>query len=265
MKVMDPLEVKGLEFDTVIFVDPKGLANSLQWGKSRIARLLYVLTTRSTKKLLLVGTDLDDLQSPIADLEDEEFEVPLETNGNSLGNLPESIEPVLSELLSSDGELDLMDRLENFFPGFKKRVKDERLFESVQYESGLLDDFDLEFTPDQDVPTRKFGVSDYCEQSDKPEIARIQSDEFFNTGTWFFAGLTQIRCHECNSKPQLLFMSHARSQSALGTHKWGLGCQDCAVVSHSSKYSKETFSKISAELEIEKNLIHLCNDCGNKA
>lgn len=265
VKIMDPLDVKGLEFDTVIFVDPKGLANSLQWGKSRIARLLYVLTTRSTKKLLLVGTDLNDLQSPIADLEDEEFEVPFELNEKFLENLPESREPQVSKLLSGDAELDLMDRLEKFFPGFKKRVKDEGLFESFQPESDLLDEYDLEFTPQQEAPDKKFGVGDYCRQSDKPEIARIQSDEFFNTGTWFFAGLTQIRCHECNSKPQLLFLSHTRSQSSMDAHKWGLGCQDCAVVSHGSKYSKETYSKISTELEIEKNLRHLCNECGDKA
>lgn len=265
VRIMDPLEVKGLEFDTVILVDPKGLANSLEWGKSRIARLLYVLTTRSTKKLLLVGTDLNDLQSPIADLEDEEFEVSSELEDSYLTDLGEYAKPVFGESLPSSGEPDLMDRLEKFFPGFKKRVKDEGLFEPVQSASNAIDEFDLELTSDLEIPTQNFGVSDYCRQSDKPEIARIQSDESFNTGSWFFAGLTQTRCYECNSKPQLLFMRHTITTAGSNTHKWGLGCQDCAVVSHGMKYSKEIYSAISKELEIEKSLNHLCLGCGDKA
>ena len=264
IKIMDPLEVKGLEFDTVILVDPKGLANSLEWGKSRVARLLYVLTTRSTKKLLLVGTNLADLQSPIAHLEEETIEAISELE-DIVFSAPSRVIGLDSQNdLSLTPQTDLMERLEKFFPGFRQRVKDEGLFEPVYQATDSVDDLDLKIETEPDELQQSFGVSDYCRQSEKKEIQRIQSDESFNTGIWFFAGLTQTRCHECNSKPQLLFMSHFVNQTGSITHKWGLGCQDCALVSHGAKYSKEVFSKISTELELEKNLSRLCKECGEE-
>jgi len=263
VKIMDPLEVKGLEFDTVILVDPKGLANSLEWGKSRIARLLYVLTTRSTKKLLLVGTNLDELLKPIDHLDEEEFPDEIQENEQVIDIESPTIDGDTLEQLLGIAEPDLMDRLEKFFPGFNDRVAKERGYDPGSQVAIEVEDQDSQLILETDTGEADFGVGDYCRQSEKLEIQRIQSDETFNVGIWFFAGLTQSRCHECNSKPQLLFMTHVATKEGSASHKWGLGCQDCAVVSHGSKYSKDALANISKELEIEKNLKHLCVKCGD--
>lgn len=39
VRIMDPTEVKGLEFDAVIIVNPEKVLEDYEWGKSRQARL----------------------------------------------------------------------------------------------------------------------------------------------------------------------------------------------------------------------------------
>jgi DNA helicase IV len=73
-RIMNPKDVKGLEFDTVIIAEPLQLLEELNWTKSRLARLFYVLTTRSTKRLILIGNSLEALQNPFEFIPEEEEE-----------------------------------------------------------------------------------------------------------------------------------------------------------------------------------------------
>jgi hypothetical protein len=210
-----------------------------------------------------VGTNLDELLKPIDHLDEEEFPDEIQENEQVIDIESPTIDEDTLEQLLGIAEPDLMDRLEKFFPGFNDRVAKERGYDPGSQVAIEVEDQDSQLILETDTGEADFGVGDYCRQSEKLEIQRIQSDETFNGGIWFFAGLTQSRCHECNSKPQLLFMTHVATKEGSASHKWGLGCQDCAVVSHGSKYSKDALANISKELEIEKNLKHLCVKCGD--
>jgi DNA helicase IV len=63
---MGPDEVKGLESDAVVIIDPLEIMFERYDGDSEehVSRRLYVMCTRSTKKLTLIGEsewDLDNL------------------------------------------------------------------------------------------------------------------------------------------------------------------------------------------------------------
>ena len=65
-RVMGPDEIKGLESDAVVIIDPLDIMFEKYDGDSeeQISRRLYVMCTRSTKKLTLIGEsewDLDNL------------------------------------------------------------------------------------------------------------------------------------------------------------------------------------------------------------
>ena len=70
-RLMAPNEVKGLESDSVVIVDPAQIIYELFEGDSdeQMSRWLYVMCTRATKKLLLIGQtewELDNLLTEIA-------------------------------------------------------------------------------------------------------------------------------------------------------------------------------------------------------
>ena len=58
-------EVKGLEFDVVVLVSPLKIISELDYEADRIARLFYVLSTRSTKKLHIIGSGELEVTDPI--------------------------------------------------------------------------------------------------------------------------------------------------------------------------------------------------------
>ena len=65
-RIMGPDEVKGLESDAVVIIDPLEIMFERYDGDSEehVSRRLYVMCTRSTKKLTLIGEsewDLDNL------------------------------------------------------------------------------------------------------------------------------------------------------------------------------------------------------------
>ena len=65
-RIMGPDEVKGLESDAVVIIDPLDIIFERYDGdpEDHVARRLYVMCTRSTKKLTLIGEsewDLDNL------------------------------------------------------------------------------------------------------------------------------------------------------------------------------------------------------------
>ena len=76
VRIMEPIEVKGLEFDAVIIVNPERILEDFEWGKSYLARLFYVLTTRSTKRLTLIGSDMRLLKAPLIDLPEDDYPDP---------------------------------------------------------------------------------------------------------------------------------------------------------------------------------------------
>jgi hypothetical protein len=65
LKVYAPTEVKGLEFDVVIVIDPVGILRELEYEIGRSARLMYVNVTRSTKKLYMIGPTEDQVMDPV--------------------------------------------------------------------------------------------------------------------------------------------------------------------------------------------------------
>ena len=58
-------DVKGLEFDIVIIVNPLDIIRELNYTDDRLARLFYVITTRSTKKLHVVAETEEEILNPI--------------------------------------------------------------------------------------------------------------------------------------------------------------------------------------------------------
>lgn len=64
-KIYAPTDVKGLEFDVVIIVDPVGILMELNFEVGRSARLMYVNVTRSTKKLFVLGPSMEQISDPV--------------------------------------------------------------------------------------------------------------------------------------------------------------------------------------------------------
>lgn len=65
IKIYNPTEVKGLEFDVVIVIDPVGILRELEYEIGRSSRLMYVNVTRSTKKLYMIGASQEQVADPI--------------------------------------------------------------------------------------------------------------------------------------------------------------------------------------------------------
>jgi hypothetical protein len=92
LKIYAPTEVKGLEFDVVIVIDPVGILRELNFESGRSARLMYVNVTRSTKKLYMIGSSQDQVNDPVdsyLSLESEDYESKLE---ELLGDMNEYVE-----------------------------------------------------------------------------------------------------------------------------------------------------------------------------
>ena len=52
MRVLEPLDTKGLEFDAIVVVQPGEIAQESETGM----RTLYVVLTRATQRLVTVST-----------------------------------------------------------------------------------------------------------------------------------------------------------------------------------------------------------------
>jgi DNA helicase IV len=55
VRVLEPLDTKGLEFDAIVVVQPGEIAAESSTG----LRTLYVVLTRATQRLVTVSTDMD--------------------------------------------------------------------------------------------------------------------------------------------------------------------------------------------------------------
>lgn len=233
VRVMDPTEVKGLEFDAVIIVDPESIISDYQWGKSRLARLFYVLSTRSTKKLVLIGPDVNSLKSPLSNVEDDEGELIVTEES-------ENTEESIIQLLESMTNTEVIDE-------FKSSLGIETTAETAIRTRDL---------PEISILTR-------CQEL-KVEI-RQASGEFL-TGYWLFAGMSQVRCNECGEKPQMVFLKHkAITQDAqIEEHYFALACTGCSVIREFEQTKHGSLEKISEELKISALIKSSCLACGGQ-
>jgi len=98
-------EVKGLEFDVVIILNPGDVLHELFYESSKAARLMYVLTTRSTQQLHVIGRNAAEVKKPIQfyekmDLKEEEIGVTL--NDIEIDLLIEEFSQTSGDLKSSE-------------------------------------------------------------------------------------------------------------------------------------------------------------------
>jgi len=240
VRIMDPTEVKGLEFDAVLIVDPEEILADYPWGKSRLARLFYVLATRPTKKLVLIGADSELLRTPLIRIDEEEVEEFDET----------LLDDELNELI---GEAESI--LESASKEIFEEVKIVPVYEkpnSASYESDSIS---------EDYPT--VSILDLC-QDLKIDIRQASGE--FTFGNWMFAGMTQVRCSDCGDKPQIVFVKHSdpENEETLEDHHFAITCTGCSVIRDYSSERHGPLESISAELKISFLVKNQCLPCGDK-
>jgi DNA helicase IV len=235
VRVMDPTEVKGLEFDAVIIVNPESILAEYPWSKSRLARLFYVLTTRSTKKLVLIGPELELLKSPLFNIEDEEEIEEIDSELTS-GLTDESI----IEFIES-----VSDDLKNGFVGSPQAVE---LIPEV-----------LELS--LEIPT--ISILKLC-QDLKVDLKQV-SGEYLD-GHWIFAGMSQVRCYECGEKPQMIFLKHKDGFEKVPSegHHFALVCPGCSVIRDYENVKHGPLENIVGELKIKELIASQCLQCGDE-
>lgn len=93
-KALVATESKGLEFDVVIVIDPVGILRELNYENSRSARLIYMNTTRSTKKLYMIGATQEQVLDPVEAYSNED-----DSDGRdySTEDISEFVEPLEEE------------------------------------------------------------------------------------------------------------------------------------------------------------------------
>ena len=234
VRVMEPTEVKGLEFDAVILLDPEEVLADYPWAKSRLARLFYVLTTRSTKKLVLVGADQAVLSSPLAHLEDEELDEitreEIEKVNELISGAPES-----AAANSRPANTPLADS------GDPNAESEQKILTAIE----IPDISILQICLDLNVDMK-------------------QASGEFVSGQWIFAGMTQTRCQECGDKPQMIFVKHFRGASGSEPHEhyFAIACPGCSVVREYKEDRDGLVLTLVSDLKIDLLLAKKCLECG---
>jgi len=230
VRIMDPTEVKGLEFDAVIIVDPESILEDFPWSKSRLARLFYVLTTRSTKKLVLIGSDSSLLKSPLINLPDDEAETLVDEIEDA-----SAILQVLNETMPE-----------------KEGITQANSAKPIE-------------KPDSEpvAPLMIPDVSILKRCLDLNVDLRQASGEYL-TGFWIFAGMSQVRCFECGEKPQMVFLKHKDISrlEEIEEHHFALVCTGCSVVRDFEPSKHGDLENISVELKITMLIKNSCLACG---
>lgn len=224
VRIMEPTEVKGLEFDAVIILNPELIIEDYPWDKSRLARLFYVLTTRSTKRLCLIGSDSLSLQYPLMYVE---YELDL-------------------ELEASDTEAPIA------LPAASGKSIEENSSEPL--EPGLI------VRKIQDTPKQKISIVELCEELN---VNITQASGDFMEGHWLFTGTSQIRCHECGDKPQLIFAKHSEGGQSESDHRFAVGCPGCFVVRNFDSTKHGELLALQSELKVSDFLKTQCPSCGD--
>lgn len=238
VRVMDPTEVKGLEFDAVLIVDPDQILSDYPWGKSRLARLFYVLATRPTKKLVMIGSDKESLRTPLAGIEDEDFEeLPKD---DELDEVIEAAENILESAAKADA-------LESAQTNPIKMPADSK----VEHKRKLQ----------LDIPS--ISILDLCREL---KVDLRQASGEFTFGNWMFAGMTQVRCSDCGDKPQMVFIKHSdpEIEESIEDHHFAITCTGCSVIRDFSSDRHGMLETISLELKISTLVKNQCLPCGGK-
>ncbi len=209
LHLLHPLEVKGLEFDSTLIIEPEKVIKELGYGLGRIARILYVLTTRSTKSLILLGQNEYDLANPLLDLEIEGYVQEFDTD-------------------------------------------------TIQY-----DDADAKELEGSDLSNDEISksVRDYCSEFGFEISSPV---ERFNTGDWFFLGLSQQKCVNCGTKPQYVFRRHyvsERKGQETVYHYWAIVCTRCRTILDGNSYDRKILDSIDQELQMNQVIFEKCRQC----
>ena len=227
VRVMDPTEVKGLEFDSVIIVNPDSILEDYAWDTSRFARLFYVLTTRSTKRLCLIGRDPLILREPLMDLEDEVV-------------VPEAEKYDISREASIGGQ-----EIDELLAELDRSLEDAVPANAAEEPLNIPD----------------VSILDLCARLN---VGIRQASQNFLSGNWMFAGTSQTRCPECSEKPQLIFVKHDENlpTSTPEQHIYAVACSGCFVIRDFDSAKNGSLSAIMNEIEIPKLLNGNCVACG---
>lgn len=236
VRVMDPTEVKGLEFDAVLIVDPDQILSDYPWGKSRLARLFYVLATRPTKKLVMIGADSESLRTPLVGIEDEDVE-------------ELSIEDEYEEVIeAAESILDNVTQTE-----VAEILKPKKVMSPVEPK----DEAPRELTLD----IHSISILDLCREL---KVDLRQASGEFTFGNWMFAGMTQVRCSDCGDKPQMVFIKHSdpEVEESVEDHHFAITCTGCSVIRDFSTDRHGLLDSISSELKITALVKNKCLPCG---
>ena len=243
VSILDPKDVKGLEFDHVIILNPDDIAHELAWNVDRAARLFYVLTTRSTKSLLLIGQNSDVIENPLLglDLPSEQYEeTPTET-----------VEEVIGDVFHLTNDDD-----SNFE---EAEVTRERLIDDLLDEAEEMNVEDEEFE-NLDLSLEDVSILELCQRLN---VNINQASGEYLIGQWLFAGNGRVRCTECREKPQLVFLKHQyiKGGREVSNHRFAIACKSCALI---RDYNLEDFGPIEEVIDglgIQGLLNRECEGC----
>jgi DNA helicase IV len=236
VRVMDPTEVKGLEFDAVLIVDPDQILSDYPWGKSRLARLFYVLATRPTKKLVMIGADSESLRTPLFGIEDEDVEeISIDDDYEEVIEAAESI-------------LDNVTQAE-----VAEILKPKKVMSPVEPKDEARRELILDI--------HSISILDLCREL---KVDLRQASGEFTFGNWMFAGMTQVRCSDCGDKPQMVFIKHSNPEveESVEDHHFAITCTGCSVIRDFSTDRHGSLDSISSELKITALVKNKCLPCG---
>jgi DNA helicase IV len=236
VRVMDPTEVKGLEFDAVLIVDPDQILSDYPWGKSRLARLFYVLATRPTKKLVMIGADSESLRTPLFGIEDEDVEeISIDDDYEEVIEAAESI-------------LDNVTQAE-----VAEILKPKKVMSPVEPKDEARRELILDI--------HSISILDLCREL---KVDLRQASGEFTFGNWMFAGMTQVRCSDCGDKPQMVFIKHSdpEVEESVEDHHFAITCTGCSVIRDFSTDRHGSLDSISSELKITALVKNKCLPCG---
>ena len=236
VRVMDPTEVKGLEFDAVLIVDPDQILSDYPWGKSRLARLFYVLATRPTKKLVMIGADSESLRTPLFGIEDEDVE-------------EISIDDEYEEVIeAAESILDNVTQAE-----VAEILKPKKVMSPVEPKDEARRELILDI--------HSISILDLCREL---KVDLRQASGEFTFGNWMFAGMTQVRCSDCGDKPQMVFIKHSdpEVEESVEDHHFAITCTGCSVIRDFSTDRHGSLDSISSELKITALVKNKCLPCG---
>lgn len=214
---MKPNEIKGLESDVVVIINPAQILEELYPELDDIerpARMMYVMSTRSTRKLYMLGIHQEELDDPLI-----------------------AYRPSLRQVAESDPD------------------------EAIPVLNLPHIDFEELIQEWEDLAEQEKSVSELCI---KFGLTVVASNERFNTGSWFFLGLTQEKCINCGLKPQYIFRRHYLSdRQGIETiyHYWAIVCSRCNTILDGTSYHREALNRISSELDAENSILESCKSC----